>query len=356
MQNQGKIKVLDGLRGYAALLVLVVHFPQVTNTKLGELIKYASLKMQLGYIGVDIFFVLSGFLITRILLREKNNNTFSFKQFYLKRALRIFPIYYLSIFLVAILITPQFLPALATYTSNYLFSFEAAAHPMRHTWSLAVEEHFYLLFPLLVFSIKIKYLKPLLQIGIPFLLILSLFFTYSFFEANIAKELTLRATHIRFLTLGIGCYFACIETKISTISLKKYWLLLGVLCLVYPIGVFAHYMPFYPYVPLEIIKFFAYGISAALVFILVLNLENSKSKIKQLFTNRKIAFTGLISYGLYLYHYPILYAFNMTNDQIQGNSVSLSKAFGVLFFIFLVTILSYFLVEKPLLKIKNRLQ
>jgi hypothetical protein len=100
-----RILSLDALRGYAILLVLFQHFPMVINNRIIDFMSKIGFAINSGYLGVQIFFVLSGFLITRILIKEKKNNDVSFTRFYLKRMLRIFPIYYLSIIVFGILIT-----------------------------------------------------------------------------------------------------------------------------------------------------------------------------------------------------------------------------------------------------------
>src|SRR5689334_16080977 len=99
-----RIPELDGLRGWAILLVLWGHFPFVQGV---EDIRHIAMSLGTGHLGVTVFFVLSGFLITRILIAEKKADRFSMKRFYLKRTLRIFPIYYLTLLIVVIFITTR---------------------------------------------------------------------------------------------------------------------------------------------------------------------------------------------------------------------------------------------------------
>ena len=149
---------IDGLRAIAVLLVVLYHLeiPFITG----------------GFIGVDVFFVISGYLITSILLKDIKNNEYSLLRFYERRIKRILPALFavITISLVAawfILFPADFkyfgrsVAATTIFISNFLFHdesgyFEVSARlvPLLHTWSLAVEEQFYILFPLYLFAIK----------------------------------------------------------------------------------------------------------------------------------------------------------------------------------------------------------
>jgi peptidoglycan/LPS O-acetylase OafA/YrhL len=169
------IPALDGLRGVAILLVLLHHFafygdfePRTTFEKI------VSMLLAAGWSGVDLFFVLSGFLITRILYRADRGRHY-FRNFYLRRTLRIFPVYYATLalfFIVAPVVSWSIgaLPAVLdgpyrTLLSDqgwywsYLVNIQIALHGwpeinvLAHFWSLAVEEQFYLVWPLVVFCL-----------------------------------------------------------------------------------------------------------------------------------------------------------------------------------------------------------
>lgn len=160
---------LDGLRGIAILLVLVYHATPTmgTNSRLGEAVLWAA---HLGWVGVEVFFVLSGYLITGILLKTRDQPRY-FTNFYLRRALRIWPLY--CGVLLLLLLVPLFLPALQTADYDRFLSMQgwlwlhsanmAGAYyganaalqfgwlDLNHFWSLSVEEHFYLVWPLVVY-------------------------------------------------------------------------------------------------------------------------------------------------------------------------------------------------------------
>jgi peptidoglycan/LPS O-acetylase OafA/YrhL len=150
---RGHIPGLDGLRAFAVLMVLAVHSCQTQGFPDVPLLK--SLAYQ-GAIGVDVFFVISGFLITTLLAREmERHGQVNLQRFYLRRFLRIIPAYVTVLAVVAIcqvagrfhLETRDWVGAL-TYTTNFYY------HPsweLGHTWSLAVEEHFYLMWPAILF-------------------------------------------------------------------------------------------------------------------------------------------------------------------------------------------------------------
>ncbi len=172
--------MLDAVRGIAICLVLAVHFtPDYLMPN--RALEWAKKLMQTGWTGVDLFFVLSGFLITDILLRVRQTPHWV-RNFYLRRALRILPLYLLSLIIV-FGVVPWFVapgsdPAFSTmqtlqgwfwvHAANvgvFLHSFAATMSPtvnLSHLWSLAVEEHFYLLWPFLVARLPERRLLPVL--------------------------------------------------------------------------------------------------------------------------------------------------------------------------------------------------
>ncbi|HEY5326200.1 MAG TPA: acyltransferase, partial [Mucilaginibacter sp.] len=170
---------LDGIRALAAFLVIFTHWPN------------NGISLKFGWIGVNIFFVLSGFLITRILVHEKHRKFKPYlSKFFRNRVLRIFPVYYLfyAVTALIILLTWRFIPQLShdttliqgvntlkhdtpfylTYSYNIKLNlghfFKWADYQNQffgHLWSLAVEEQFYLIFPFIVYFLDVRSLKKL---------------------------------------------------------------------------------------------------------------------------------------------------------------------------------------------------
>jgi peptidoglycan/LPS O-acetylase OafA/YrhL len=154
MADRRHIPALDGLRGIAVLLVLWAHVP---TGSLGTTLETAKLFVKPGYLGVDVFFVLSGFLITRILLADREAGV-PLSWFWARRFLRIFPIYYLLLAVLWFVERGPEWPWCAGYVSNFYFIFHgdhaSESSSLRHTWSLAIEEHYYLVWPLVVYALR----------------------------------------------------------------------------------------------------------------------------------------------------------------------------------------------------------
>lgn len=166
MAEHKHIPTLDGLRAVAILLVLL-HMgglrPTIDNQHM--LGSFLAILMDSGWIGVQLFFVLSGFLITTILLKTNNRDTFkTLLNFYIRRALRIFPLYYSSLailFTLAITLNeaPEWLKNSFLHKWHFIFYLSNWITPfidpfMGHFWSLAVEEQFYFIWPILVLLIN----------------------------------------------------------------------------------------------------------------------------------------------------------------------------------------------------------
>src|SRR5947209_10880356 len=138
-EPHSRIPELDGIRGIAILMVLMVHFGSAPGlpSAVGAVVEF-------GWAGVDLFFVLSGFLITGILLSTRQHEGY-FSTFYRNRTLRIFPIYY-AFLLVALVLAPEWKQvAYWLYLGHFMNASDQPIKYMRHFWSLAIEEQFYLL-------------------------------------------------------------------------------------------------------------------------------------------------------------------------------------------------------------------
>jgi len=215
----GHIPALDAVRGVAILLVTVNRFGHAygDSPSFGPTVNGL---LALGTRGVDLFFVLSGFLITGILFDAKTNPTHYFRNFYMRRTLRIFPLYFGVLFLCFILLpliwTTSDRPFAAQsryqlwlwfYGSNFLMSWAKEFEILggfKHFWSLAVEEHFYLIWPLVIYFTS---RQAAMRICVVFIVIAAaLRFAFMYWTGNYQAATTL--TPCRMDSLAIGALLA----------------------------------------------------------------------------------------------------------------------------------------------------
>ncbi len=289
---------IDGLRALAVLAVLASHFG----------LHY----FEGGYVGVDIFFVLSGFLITSIIRNKVEENKFSFKDFYLRRFLRIYPALVITIFFTLITGFFIFLPSdlenlgWSSLAANLSFSniyfwqnmgyFDGAAieKPLLHTWSLAVEEQFYIFFPPFFFIIA-RYCYSHLKVVLSVLFVVS--FTLAAWSAYEKPTASFFLPITRAWELLVGSGLAIYDIKLRDANTKKFLSLLGIVLIGVSILGYTEQTVF----P---------GISALLptvgTALLVIGGDKHSSFMYSILTNRVVTFIGQISYSLYLIHWPLI--------------------------------------------------
>ncbi|HMT93191.1 acyltransferase family protein [uncultured Thiothrix sp.] len=327
---------IDGLRALAVVAVILFHM----NFNL----------FQGGFLGVDLFFVISGYLITNLILNELKFNDFSLVGFYERRARRILPA-----LLVVLLATyafswffmlpdahraiGQYVVGSLTFSSNLLFYIQnknyfklgEEENPLLHTWSLAVEEQYYILFPLLLLLLwpnRRILLVVLVTIGMA-----------SILTANwLLAQQALAAFYLlpaRIWELLAGA-LAAIYLSSQLIQFKPihHWLgLLGLGLMVLPIFLFNAHTPvpsFYTLIPV-------------LGCVLVIIFAQKGAWVQRFLSQRWIVGLGLISYSVYLWHQPIL-----VYTQLMLGSLSTVTKLGILFPIMLVfAYLTWLLVEQP---------
>ena len=300
MKNRYIIQ-LDGLRFFAVLMVMIAHWMQWqwTNTILTK-IPFVH--------GVTLFFVLSGFLITRILLENRDNyhksnqNKFRLiKSFYIRRFIRIFPIYYFLIFGLFFLDyknTREFFPWLITYTSNiYQSIHNVYIGDFNHFWSLAVEEQFYLFWPFVILFIKPK--NTLITI-ISTIIIALIIRTYLYIYVGkwmATAYFTLSCMH----ALGLGALLAFIrlyKPKIEKKLSNPLWLYTTFILYFCSLFIHNHFnIAWYR----EIFDDFVFAILAA--FTIHRASKNGFTGLtKIVLENKFVVYSGKISYGLYVFH------------------------------------------------------
>ena len=338
---------IDGLRAISVFAVIFYH---------ANFILFDHVIFQGGFVGVDIFFVISGYLITSLILKELiNTKKFSFSNFYERRIRRILPILFtviiLSIpFAYFILLPSSLLNFLKSilYTlgfgSNFYFFHTGQIYggedgllkPLLHTWSLSVEEQFYIVFPIFLIFIYKFFSKYLLGI-IFFFLILSL--VTAQYVSTYFPLYNFYFLHLRIWELLAGSIIAYLELNNRHFKLNDY----------------NNFYKWFPSVGMVVIffSFFClndkmslpsfYTLPPIIGTCLIIYFSNKRDIVTKILSNKIIVFGGLISYSLYLWHYPI-FAFFRYN--FPSNESYIYKFLLILFILFL-SIISYFLIEKP---------
>jgi peptidoglycan/LPS O-acetylase OafA/YrhL len=366
-----RIKELDGLRGIAILLVMAFHiFKRAAYFTKHETLLFISELSYIGWMGVDIFFCLSGFLITSILLRTKTDAHY-FRNFYARRILRIFPLYYFVIIVISILLPwldpghvpslPVILPFLLTYLQNWMEFFKIASLPLSLgiTWSLAIEEQFYFMWPAVVYyNTTERLIKICLGIiSLSFIArAVSIFFTpdtqeiASFFYPNLLT---------RFEELAFGALLGILmshpnwKERIRSSAFLIFLLpfsAFGILC----ITLFPSLVPYYSDFSLTLWAYTLIPIfSAGLIAMLVTHPEGSP--LRRLFRSAPLQFFGKYSYAMYLLHMPITLVLVdlLDSTHLKGWRIY----FGYIFLVYAITavlsLITWNLLEKPMLNLKK---
>jgi peptidoglycan/LPS O-acetylase OafA/YrhL len=331
-----RIDSLDGLRALAVLLVFATH----TGAGFAKG----------GWFGVDIFFVLSGYLITSILLREHDETgTVNVNFFYLRRALRLIP----ALVVVVVIVTPfnvtvghgDFGDSVASLF--YYADFWETKHGgqlLGHTWSLAVEEQFYLIWPFLLTSaLRRPKLWPLILVVTAVVVAAATHLGFSHLGTNAVYYLP--TTYIPVLAVGAAVAFAFRNPKISE-------MLTAVTA--------SPALPIAALVGIGVILFSADRYStwsfkgplillALLPAVIICNLiTNPDGVVSRAFGARSLVWLGRRSYGFYLWHFPISYfLFERGYDPLAITAICLPSSLAL-------TVLSWNLVERPFLALKNR--
>jgi peptidoglycan/LPS O-acetylase OafA/YrhL len=349
---------LDGFRGLAVLLVMFVHFSTNANS-LGYYNAITSLS-SIGWIGVDLFFVLSGFLITRILYDAKTKPNY-FKRFYIRRTLRIFPLYYLAIVVVSLIYAlwpfdelgwPENPLFVVFYLTNFLISAGGSAGFLDHFWSLAVEEHFYLIWPFFVLKFARHQLMMVALFVIVAAPLLRAYFVLNGFNFYTAYMLT----PCRMDSLAIGAFVAlavCGSGFSSHVS-RAAWAAVviggGALAFIFfGLGMISPSDPVIATVGFSII-----GVAAAGLLVLTVVWK----PLTVLFSLPVMRWFGKYSYGLYVWH-PIvgmLIFYSGLREQfpasVQNSLIWLWLAVGLSL---AIAWLSYNLWEAQFLRLKDKL-
>ena len=338
---QRKIPQLDGVRGVAILVVLAHNLHGFYFFPLSYLTAY-------GWMGVDLFFVLSGFLITGILLDTKSSPEY-FRNFYVRRCLRIWPLYY-SVLVLMFIVIPHVRPQDAAeifsrshpgwsypfYLQNFFVGEPASAPgPLGVSWSLAVEELFYLFWPLFVRFVPVGRLEAL-AVTVCFL---SPFVRLGFLSHGL---LIYSNPLCRLDGLMAGAFLA-IQIRKSDFASQRYLAMAwAALLLAGPLALAAelyeiHWLTFS----------FAAIASAGFVYLAQFS---AWSWVRAVLTNRTLMFSGTISYGLYLLH-------KLPEDALKSMGFGLTHPTAAFWIAlpasYLLASASWYLLEKPILRLKR---
>jgi peptidoglycan/LPS O-acetylase OafA/YrhL len=362
---QGRVPALDGIRGIAILGVLLFHFRQLGFPRfLAPLGDFAT---NWGWTGVELFFVLSGYLITGILCDAKGSPNY-FRSFYWRRALRIFPPYFLLLavlFVVLPLVAPELTPRLDLRRSSpqwiywtYLSDFAVPLHvkdydPLLHTWSLAVEEKFYLLWPALVLWMRRERLIQLCGAVVIASLVARLALLWAGYPIRFVHDPAL----LRSDSLLLGALVALLaRSPAAWPAVRRYAWLCAAITLGAGLAIF-----FAPRVVSWLsrntemsIRYSWISLFYACVLVVSVAAPSS-ALLNRALGNVVLRFFGRYSYGLYLYHWPLLMVIRskavMRNPR-DTNGMVLRWCVWPLVTI-LVALLSWHLLEKHVLKLKR---
>lgn len=351
---------LDGLRAIAVLMVLFAHFKEATPRRTWEVFHQ-------GGFGVYLFFVLSGFLITRILLSEKSKPGY-FRNFYARRTLRIFPLYYgvLALqfwVLLPLFPTPRILAdapyqgwlwaygynILTAIKGHYLFASDWMV--LGHFWSLAVEEQFYLVWPFIVLALSRESLLKLC-IGI---VALTPILRLGFYIAGANQYWVTMFTICQMDSLALGAMLACFESSGRLIAVVPMaW---RVVLAVGTILVICSF--FYPRSPETTLPLIFYHGAVALFFGAVVAL--AVCGVFRWLDNRVLREVGQKSYGMYVFHIPLLVVaikyihLPSRLQQWTGHPYLADILFFFLMIVltYLVAFISYNVYEKHFLRLKR---
>ena len=346
---------IDGLRAVAVIAVILFHLN--ANWLPG------------GFLGVDIFFVISGYLIGGILYRELSTGTFSLKRFYLRRMRRILPAFFAVVVFTLIVGAQLMVPGsdewntarssakwsvffggnfFSALNTDY-FTPTVEVQPLNHLWSLAVEEQFYFIYPLILWAIMgiIKRILPpasssltrCVNVVLTALAIASFALAFLPISLHGTALVPYYLPHLRFGELLIGAILAVavaqgnLQPSAKTATfVGSLSILVLIACLVLP---FPNTTPWFP------------GFAAALPCIASAGIIYAGARpywFASVLSHRAVVFVGKISYSLYLWHWPLLAFAHYALGRELSNTVLAAAALLIV----LLSLASYYLIEQPL--------
>ena len=342
----GYIPGLDGMRAIAVLIVMIAHFG------LSHIIP--------GGFGVTVFFFISGFLITRLLLAENDKNGgIGLKNFYVRRFLRLLPALYFMLIVTTIGLRLLGAPpglgetlAAATYTMNYYdlwltFKNQPQVGPWGHLWSLAVEEHFYLLFPLILIGFR-NNLERALKASLAICALVLGWRLLAFYGLGFPGKYNYAASDARIDSIVYGCVLSlAMHVRPDAPILRRITGIWPVL------AAFAVLVFCFLFRDEGFRQTWRYSLQGLALLVLFRNLYfwSPVSWTMKILEWRPMAWTGKISYGLYLWHIPIALYLDQYSPVEYGGVSYMVLAMALTY---LISWASFQYVEKPVVRLRRK--
>jgi peptidoglycan/LPS O-acetylase OafA/YrhL len=345
--QKARIAGLDGLRAFSIALVLLAHLIGTRNFDPPPILVRALELFHLGPLGVRIFFVISGFLITSLLIEEEaRTGTISLRRFYFRRTLRIFPPYYLFILVIVLLEWRGLLSLQSgdvghalTYTTNY---HRDRSWHIGHAWSLAVEEQFYILWPFLYRTLRQAKAARLLTIYILFapLWRLTVAFVLPSQRLAIGESFLTTADAI-----ACGCWLALQRERLTACAGYRRFIDSRWYVLLIPALLASNALERFTKLDWAVLI----TVQNVLIALIVERVTRTSSGwTARILSARPVVLLGLWSYSVYLWQQLVL---------DRADQISWATAFPVnLGACLLLAMTSYYLVERPALRLRQRLE
>ena len=359
---------INSLRFIAALAVIITHIELLKGVFGFKNYWKNPIIFNLGGMGVYFFFVLSGFLITYLLLVEKEKQRhIKIKDFYIRRILRIWPLYYLIV-VIGFFILPRFEMFHISYLQdsfsenfnnnlilyllilpNLAFSLFPAVSNIGQAWSIGVEEQFYLAWPWVI-SKSNNILKTLIIIIVSlFLLKVGVLVLGKFHnESTWYGPLKLLVAMSKFECMaigGIGAFFLFSKSNLLKLFYNKYILLISILSI-----------PLLIYITPNFLQDGIHIVYAILFLTIILNVSNNTLKFN--FENRLFNYLGKISYGIYMYHFMVipfvLYTIKNYLNLQSETALNILVYSSVIIITICISAVSYFFIESPFINLKSK--
>jgi peptidoglycan/LPS O-acetylase OafA/YrhL len=355
---------LDGIRGIAILLVFAVHYGDLSHAT-SPLLRVVNEVKSWGWIGVDLFFVLSGFLITGILYDSRNSRSY-YRTFYIRRALRLFPVFY-GLMFVLLLLTPVLHVhwrwghlGVLFYGANIAYAFDASLQdaglaPLGPLWTLAVEEQFYLLWPAAVRKLRNR--ESLLKLTLA-LIVVAFAGRIVALQAGVPTDIVHWELPTRMDSLAVGAALALLlrGPRVELWRRVARNAFLPLCAALLAIRLYAGTFDMQNKTVMEA----GYLVLAFAAAALIAETLRTGSWAHRFFSNRVLRFLGRISYGFYIYHAlpwrgakPLnAYLLSTFHSQLlAGLGVYAIYLTGITLFAWL----SFRFFEQPFLRLKDKL-